>query len=53
MWPGPDRRLGEVIKLLERRQQDDKQERLEKKAEEYFKKTLEKLWPLTSNEKPS
>ena len=53
MWSSTDRRVGEVIKLIERRQEDDRKEKLEKQAKEHFKKTLEKLWPLTSNEKPN
>ena len=53
MWPSPDRRVGEIIDLLERREEEDKNEKRQEQAEKHFKMTLEKLWPLKSNEKPS
>lgn len=53
MWPNSDRSVAGVIKLLERRQEDDKNEKRREQAEKHFKMSLEKLWPLKSNEKPS
>jgi hypothetical protein len=53
MWPESDRRLGETIKALERERELEKKMKLKEQAEDHFKKTLDKIWPLTSNEKPS
>jgi hypothetical protein len=53
MWTESDRRLGEVIKHLEHDREEKKTEKLQEQAERHFNLTLEKLWPLKSNEKPS
>jgi hypothetical protein len=53
MWPSSDRRVLEVIKRVDRKLDDDKREKVENRSEGHFKKTLDKLWPLKSNEKPS
>jgi hypothetical protein len=53
MWPDTDRRLGEVIKHLQRDEEKEKRDKLKEQAEKHFDLTLKKLWPLKSNEKPS
>jgi hypothetical protein len=41
------------MKLLERDREQEKIRKLKEQAENHFTQTLEKLWPLKSNEKPS
>jgi hypothetical protein len=61
MWPGSDRCVGEVefrkaLEMMELAAETiEHMKKVERKelAREDFEKTLEKLWPLTSNEKPS
>jgi hypothetical protein len=45
--------MGEIVKLLERKVADDRNEKLHKQAEKRFRETLEKLWLSISNEKPN
>jgi hypothetical protein len=53
MWTSADRRLGEIVKKIEREEENEKRDKLKEQAKDHFEKTLEKLWPLKSNEKPS
>jgi hypothetical protein len=53
MRPISDRCLGEIITILERKEKEINAEKTQEQAEKHFKKTLEKLWPLKSNEKQS
>ncbi len=53
MWTSSDRRVGEVIKLLEHDKEKEKAQKLQDLAKKHFDLTLEKLWPLKSNENPS
>ncbi len=53
MWTGSDRRMGEVVRAIEREREQEKNEKRREQAKEAFDQTLKKLWPLKSNEKPS
>lgn len=50
MRTGTDRHLGDVINTLDRLAKEKEKEKAEERAREHFEKTLDKLWPLKSNE---
>lgn len=53
MRTSTDRRLGEVVRLLEYEREKEKSDKMKELAKQHFDQTLEKLWPLKSNEKPN
>jgi hypothetical protein len=42
--------LGDIIATLEKVEREKAKEKSEEKAKEHFEQTLDKLWPLKSNE---
>jgi hypothetical protein len=53
MRTSSDRCVEQIVQILERRLSEIQKEKLREQAEKDFHTTLEKLWLLTSNEKPS
>jgi len=45
-----DRRLGNLISILDRLEKEKEQKKTEERSKEHFQLTLDKLWPLKSNE---
>ena len=48
-----DRRLGNLISILDRFEKEKEQKKIEERSQQHFQLTLEKLWPLKSSEQPS
>lgn len=53
LWLSADRRLGKMIDKLDKSISSLQKERIYNRAEQNWKQTLDKLWPLKSKEKPS